>query len=47
MYCEVRIATRRKKKATMQKAARKLNFDLTKLIMAEQQLEFKQPNNSV
>ena len=31
----------------MQNAAKKLNFPLTKLIMAEQQLAFKQPKKSV
>jgi hypothetical protein len=40
------MATRVKKKATMQKAAKKLNFPLTKLIIAMQHFSFKQPNKS-
>ena len=41
------MATKRKKNATIQKAARKLNLDLTKLIIAVQQLLFRQPKKSV
>lgn len=43
MYLLVRIATNKKKKATMQKAAKKLNLDLTNEIIAEQQLAFRHP----
>jgi hypothetical protein len=37
------IATMIKKNATMQNAAKKLNFPLTKLIMAMQHFSFKHP----
>jgi hypothetical protein len=41
------IDTMVKKKATMQKAAKKLNFPLTKLIIAPQHLSLMQPNLSL
>lgn len=47
MYWEVIIATNVKKKATIQKAAKKLNFPLTKLIIAMQHFSFRQPNFSL
>ena len=47
MYWDVIMTTRMKKKATMQKAAKKLNFPLTKLIIAMQHLSFKHPKSSL
>ena len=47
MYYEVIIATIVKKNATMQKAAKKLNFPFTKLIMAIQHFSLRHPKNSL
>jgi hypothetical protein len=47
MYYEVIIATKVKKNATIENAARKLNFPLTKLIIAIQHFSFKHPKNSL
>jgi hypothetical protein len=41
------IATKIKKKATMQNAARKLNLPLTKLIIAAQHFSFTHPKKSL